>query len=67
MNDRSPRLSVPSSRDVEPLDLVQTHKEGVKWSSSSVLLRMSRSPTRFRLLLVFNHNSSLRGLWLRPI
>lgn len=35
--------------------------------TASVLLRMSRSPVRFRLLLVFNPDNSLRGLWLRPI
>ncbi len=45
----------------------ELREEERTWPTSSVLLRMSRSATRFRLLLVFNPDDSLRGLWLRPI
>lgn len=42
-------------------------EKGLVWPTASVLLRMSRSPTRFLLLLVFNPDESVRGLWLRPL
>ena len=45
----------------------ELRENGVTWPTASVLLRMSDSPSRFRLLLVFNADESLRGLWLRPI
>ncbi len=35
--------------------------------AAKVLLRMSRSDVRFRLLMVFNPDRSVRGLWLRPL
>lgn len=38
-----------------------------EWKAGAGLLRMAKSQTRFRLLLVFNHDSSIRGLWLKPI
>jgi hypothetical protein len=45
----------------------ELQEEGLVWPTASVLLRMSRSPVRFRLLLVFNRDETVRGLWLRPL
>jgi|GEM_PF-2436883 len=37
------------------------------WRASAGLLRMAKSTIRFRLLLVYNANNSIRGFWLKPI
>lgn len=42
-------------------------EEGEQLPAASVLLRMAKSKTRFRLLLVFNPNASIRGFWFKPI
>ncbi len=42
-------------------------EDGETFSAGAGLLRMSRSKTRFRLLLVLNADQTIRGLWLKPI
>ncbi len=40
---------------------------GRRWDAAAAIIKHDRSTTRFRLLLVFNDDHTIRGLWNQPL